>query len=421
MRHLIGAQDPILALLLQLLAILVATRVVVWVTRFVKQPAVVGEIIAGLLLGPSVLGAVAPGFMNDLFQPSSTMMFNSLSQLGLLLLMFQIGQEFEYATALKSRQAGLLILSFSGIALPFALGYVTAPWFLAQLPPPHPNALGFRLFFATAMSITAVPVLGRIFMELGLSHTRTATLTIASAAIDDMFGWLILSTIAAVVSSQFEVGVLLSRLSLMVIYVATMVVVVRPLLKRTIAWYMGRYGYLRHPVIALLLIVIFISSSITSGLGLHAAIGGFVVGAALHDNRAFVADWKTRVSPLVNTLFLPIFFAYTGLRTDIGSLGSARMWWLCLLVSGIAFSGKFFGAYAAARAVGEDQRGALTIGVAMNTRGMMELVVLNIGYDLGVLPRPMFTMLVIMALSSTIIATPLIRLLMGGQAREPTV
>ena len=295
------------------------------------------------------------------------------------------------------------------------MGYLSAPWFHARLSEPVP-LFGFQLFFAVAMSITAIPVLGRIFMELGLSHTRTAALTIGAAAIDDVSGWIILGTIVAAREGRVQLGLGRSRglpawsctwrsssSSSARRFVAP---------SRTISRATAGCG---STVVPYVVILLFVSAAITSNLGVFAIIGGFVIGVALHDDRRFVEEWKRRVSPIVWVFFLPIFFAYTGLRTDIGAIRGWSGLLTLVLVLAVAFVSKLGGAYAIARLVGEPHRSALTIGVCMNTRGLMELIVLNIGKDLGLLPTDAFSMLVIMALVSTFIATPLIRWLMKGQ------
>jgi Kef-type K+ transport system membrane component KefB len=410
-------EELVLHLLIQLLVILLATRIVTVLVRRLGQTDVSGEILAGLLLGPSALGMLFPGIATDIFHPSTATIFVGLAQIGLILLMFQIGLEFEFGEQLGQRKKSVFLVSFAGLAVPFVLGYATAPWFHAQLAEPAPPLLGFRLFFAVAMSITAIPILGRIFMELGLSHTRTAALVIGSAAVDDVVGWLLLGSVSLIVADQFTVGWAAERIALTGAYVATVFFVVRPLLKRWIARDIAQRGGLGLPTIAVLLIVLFVSASITSSLGVFAIIGGFVIGIALHDDRRFVALWKERVSPLVMMLLMPVFFAYTGLRTDIGSLNGWWGWAVCGLVILVAFGSKFGGAFVAAKLMGESNRSAVTIGVCMNTRALMELIVINIGYDMGVLPRDMFTMLVIMALVSTFMATPLIAWLMNSERR----
>jgi len=268
------------------------------------------------------------------------------------------------------------------------------------------------------MSITAIPVLGRIFMELGLSHTRTAALTIGAAAIGDVSGWIILGAISLLVKGAFSWGWAVPRIAGLVAYVAFVLLVARAPLRRAIERHFTRHGEMRPAFVPYIVILLFVSAAITSNLGVFAIIGGFVIGVALHDDRRFAEEWKRRVSPIVWAFFLPIFFAYTGLRTDVGAIQGWPGLVTLTLVLVVAFVSKLAGTYAAARLVGEERRSALTIGVCMNTRGMMELIVLNIGKDLGLLPTDIFSMLVIMALVSTFAATPLIRWLMKGQERR---
>ncbi len=408
-------EEFVLRLLFQLIAVLVATRVVVVGARRLGQTDVSGEILAGLLLGPSLLGAIAPDFMHRLFHPSTATVFVGISQCGLIFLMFQIGQEFHFGASLQAGKRRIVAVSMAGIVTPFLLGFLTAPWFWGHLPDPRPPVFAFQLFFATAMSITAIPILGRIFMELGLSNTPTAALTISAAAIDDVVGWLLLGVVSLVATDQFSGEWLAWRLGGIIVFLAVVFLVVRPLLKRFFAARFQRDGGLAPSTIGITLIVLMSAAVVTCSLNVFAIIGAFVVGVAVHDDRRFVEEWKARVAPLVNAFFLPTFFLYTGLRTDIGTLDDGLQVFECVLVCVIAFAGKFGGVYVAARAVRESNRSALTIATCMNTRALMELVALNIGYDLGVLPQSMFTKLVIMALLSTFIATPLIRWLMRGQ------
>jgi K+:H+ antiporter len=414
-----GAEEITLRLLYQLIVILLATRLVTRLVRRLGQTDVSGEILAGILLGPSLLGALFPSFMHELFPASTGPVFAGLAQVGLIFLMFQIGLEFEFQRHLGGRSRSIVLISLVGLAVPFVMGYLSAPWFHARLSEPVP-LFGFQLFFAVAMSITAIPVLGRIFMELGLSHTRTAALTIGAAAIDDVSGWIILGAISLLVKGAFSWGWIVPRIGGLLGYLALVFFVVRKPLRRAVADHLARYGGMRLTFVPPIVILLFASAAITSNLGVFAIIGGFVIGLALHDDRQFVEEWKRRISPIVWVFFLPIFFAYTGLRTDIGAIRGWPGLVTLLLVLAVAFVSKFGGAYAIARLVGEEHRSALTIGVCMNTRGLMELIVLNIGKDLGLLPTDVFSMLVIMALISTFIATPLIRWLMKGQESRAT-
>ena len=411
-----GAEEITLRLLYQLIVILLATRLVTGVVRRLGQTDVSGEILAGLLLGPSLFGALAPNFMHGLFHPGTGTIFTGLAQIGLIFLMFQIGLEFEFTRHLGGNRRPIVVISLIGLAIPFAMGYLSASWFHAKLSEPVPQS-GFQLFFAVATSITAIPILGRIFIELGLSHTRTAALTIGAAAIDDVSGWIILGAISLLVKGAFSWGWAVPRVAGLAAYLALVFFVLRKPLRRAIADHLARHGEMRLTFVPYVVILLFASAAITSNLGVFAIIGGFVIGVAVHDDRQFVEEWKRRVSPIVWAFFLPIFFAYTGLRTDVGAIQGWAGLVTLLGVFAVAFVSKFGGAYAAARLVGEGHRSALTIGVCMNTRGLMELIVLNIGKDLGLLPTDIFSMLVMMALVSTFIATPLIRWLMKGQSR----
>jgi len=414
-----GAEEIGLQLLYQLIVILLATRLVTALVRRVGQTDVSGEILAGILLGPSLLGALFPRFMHELFPASTGTIFTGLAQVGLVFLMFQIGLEFEFSKHLSGDRRSIVLISLVGLAVPFTMGYFSAPWFHARLSEPVP-LFGFQLFFAVAMSITAIPVLGRILMELGLSHTRTAALTIGAAAIDDVSGWTILGAISLLVKGAFSWGWVVPRVVGLLAYLAIVFFVIRRPLRRAVADHLARYGGMRLTFVPYVVILLFVSAAITSNLGVFAIIGGFVIGVALHDDRRFVEEWKRRVSPIVWVFFLPVFFAYTGLRTDIGAIHGWSGVATLLLILAVAFVSKFGGAYVISRLIGEGHRSALTIGVCMNTRGLMELIVLNIGKDLGLLSTDVFSMLVIMALVSTFIATPLVRWLMKGQESRAT-
>ncbi|WP_321937071.1 cation:proton antiporter [Burkholderia cepacia] len=325
--------------------------------------------------------------------------------------------EFDFKVQLRQGRSAIAVISIVGVAVPFSLGFVTAPWLWETLAEPRPDLLSFRLFFATAISITAIPILGRIFMQLGLSHTRTAALTIGSAAIDDIFGWLLLGAVSTMVISRFDPAQFALNALLVLGYVGAVLLVVRPAMRYWLSRVLVAERQLSTSAIAWILLTLLVSASITSNLGIFAIIGGFVIGVALHENRQFVAQWNERVSGFVHVFFIPVFFAYTGLRTDVGSLATLHDWVVCGLVCLLAFVAKFGGTYIASRIMGESRRSAAAIGVSMNTRALMELIALNIGYDLGVLPKQTFTMFVIMAIASTFIATPLIRRLMQDQRR----
>ncbi|MCC6741905.1 MAG: cation:proton antiporter [Planctomycetia bacterium] len=414
-----AAEEIILRLLIQLVIILAASRIVTWLCeRMLGQTDAAGEILAGLLLGPSLLGALAPGTLKALFPPESSGILAGVAQIGLVLLMFQIGLEFEFGSHLKNERRKVLAIGGVALAVPFAAGWFVAPWFWESFAEPRPGLAAFRLFFAVALSITAVPVLGRIFIELGLAHTRTAALAIGAAATEDVAGWLVLGAVAVVARGGSSWDWVLPRLGLLALYLAAVFLVAAPLATRAIDAALARDGRLRTGTVAWVLVLVFLSAAATSALGVFAIIGGFIIGVALHNDRRFAADWKLRVGPLVWTLLLPVFFAVTGLRTDVGSLRGASEWLQCGLIVLLAFAVKFGSAFVTAKAMGEDVRTATTLGVCMNTRGLMELVALNVGLELGVLPQSMFTKLVLMAVASTLVATPAIRALMKGERRQ---
>ena len=309
-----GAEEITLQLLYQLIVILLATRLVTALVRRLGQTDVSGEILAGVLLGPSLLGALFPGLIHTLFPVSTGPIFTGLAQVGLILLLFQIGLEFEFRRHLGASLRPIVAISAVGLAVPFVMGYLTAPWFHARLSEPV-SLFGFQLFFAVAMSITAIPVLGRILMELGLSHTRTAALTIG-----DVSGWIVLGAISLLVNGAFSWGWVVPRLAGLAVYLVLVFLVIRKPLRRAIADELTRHGGLRPTFVPYIVILLFVSAAVTSNLGVFAIIGGFVIGVAVHDDRRFVQEWKGRVWPIVWVFFLPIFFAYTGLRTDIGAI-----------------------------------------------------------------------------------------------------
>jgi len=396
--------------LIQLVAILAAARLSGKAARLLGQPRVVGEIVGGLLLGPSLFGRLFPNQFDFVFKSISSVPMIILSQVGLALLMFQIGLEFDFSHLReKQTRAAVFSISAAGIVLPLALGWLIGGWsyeFLAQ----GINPLGYRLFLAVALSITAIPVLGRIMMELGITKTRLGAIAITAAAMDDVTGWTLLAIVSALATSGFSVETFATQVALLVAYLALCHFVVRPLLKRLIDSFMGNNDHLPHDLLAIMITVVFISGLITYKLGVFTIFGGFVAGMMLHDHARFVAAWKNTVSHFVTVFFLPIFFTFTGLRTNVHGLNSPQLWIWCLVIIGAATFGKFVGCSLAARFCGLTWSDAGCLGIMMNTRALMELVVINVGFDLGVIPPNVFTMLVLMAVFSTVITAPFLRL-----------
>ena len=395
--------------LLQLTVIVLAARIGGTVAVRIGQTAAVGEIIVGILLGPSLFGLLAPDVFQYVFHSGSPEPMQMLSQIGLVLLMFQIGLEFDFShlNERRNRKAMLWVAAASLIA-PFALGYgvghISAP---ILSPSAHPVISA--LFIATAFSITALPILGRIMMEFDMTRTPIGVIAISAAAINDVIGWLLLALITTLTLSDFNAVSFAVKVALVLVFFVVSWFGVRPLMKNILHRFDAKNGALSNNLLGLVLAAIFLSAMTTYQLGIFAIFGGFMMGVLLHDEHAFVKTWRTRISPFVMVFFLPIFFTYTGLRTNIGSLDSASAWGWCGLIVLLATLGKFGGAYIAARLTGMSHTEAKVLGIMMNTRALMELIVINVGYDLGVISQQMFTILVIMAIFSTVITSPFLR------------
>ena len=400
--------------LLQLTVIVLAARIGGEIAVRMGQSAVVGEIVIGILLGPSLFGLLAPGPFQYVFHSGAPEPMQMLSQIGLVLLMFQIGLEFDFShlNERRNRKAMLWVAAASLLA-PFALGYgigqVSAP---ILSPSAHPVASA--LFIATAFSITALPILGRIMMEFDMTRTSIGVIAISAAAINDVIGWLLLALITTLTLSNFDAASFALKVALVLVFFAVSWFGVRPLMKRVLRRCDAGSGTLTHNLLGIVLAAMFLSAMTTYQLGIFAIFGGFTMGVLLHDEPAFVKAWRARIGPFVMVFFLPIFFTYTGLRTHIGSLDSASAWLWCALIVFLATLGKFGGAYIAARLAGLSHRESKVLGVMMNTRALMELIVINVGYDLGVISQQMFTILVIMAIFSTVITSPLLRRWLPG-------
>ena len=396
--------------LLQLALIVIVARFAGEVAVRLSQSRAVGEIIAGLILGPSLFGLLMPATFAYVFRSAPAEPMTILSQIGLILLMFQIGLEFDFGhLRTGANRKAVVNISVMGLALPFSLGLLFG-WISHPYLAPQINLLGYVLFVSTAFSITALPVLGRILMELDLTRSRVGVVAISSAAINDVVGWLMLAVVTALTMAEFSPANFAVKVGLIAIYVALCWWVVRPLLLRLLRHSGTHTGKLSPNVIGILLSTIFLSGMTTYHLGIFAIFGGFMLGVLLHDQPAFVRAWREKVGQFVIVFFLPIFFTYTGLRTNIGALGGLASWGWCLLLVALATAGKFGGCYAAARRSGMSGQEARAIGIMMNTRGLMELVVINVGLDLGLIPPEVFTMLVIMAVASTVVTTPALKI-----------
>lgn len=433
-------EDVLLPLLWQIALIILVARVFAMLFRWWGQPSTVGEIAAGLVIGPSVLGKLFPGAYAAIFHPEIEglgpalsdqlirWVLTSFSQIGLVLLLFLIGMEFDFRHLRVSGRSAIAI-SVTGILLPFLLGIGVGEllWQSVGEEVVSGGRLGFLLFLGTAMSITALPILGRIMVELGISRSRIGTVTISSGAVDDALGWILLATVAALVKSSQNGGGMnwsqsLIMLAETVVFALVMVYLVRPFLTN---WARNAVNNSKKELslnnMALLLALLFACSIITNLIGIFAIFGAFLLGAILSDEAEFREAVSQKFRDFVTAFFLPIFFAYTGARTDIGTLGTPLMWGLCGLVLTAAIAGKFGGCSLAAWLTGSSPREATCIGVMMNTRALMELVVVNVGKDLGVIPDSVYCMLVIMALVTTIMTTPILLRAMRGTELEPLI
>ena len=399
---------PLAILLAQIITIIIAARFFGWMFRKIGQPSVMGEIVAGIVLGPSLVGMLFPQYSALLFPVASLGNLQFLSQIGLILFMFVIGMELDLK-ALKNKANDAVIISHASIIFPFTLGIALAYFIYYRFAPEGVEFASFGLFLGIAMSITAFPVLARIVQERGIHKTKLGTIVITCAAADDITAWCLLAAVIAVVkagsfiSSLYVIGLAIG-------YVILMLKVVRP--------FLGRVGELKNSrsslsksVVAIFLVMLIISSYATEVIGIHALFGAFMAGAVMPENTKFRNIFIEKVEDVSVILLLPLFFVFTGLRTEIGLINDPYLIKVTLLIIIVAVVGKFVGSALAARFVGQSWRDSLTIGALMNTRGLMELVVLNIGYDLGVLTAEIFTMMVIMALVTTFMTGPALDLI----------
>ena len=400
------------SVLVQLVIMIGAARGMNLLLRPFGQPGVVGEIVAGLLLGPSLFGHFFPGFSAAIFGARPAAPIVILSQIGLMLLMCQIGMSFEFRLLKEGRaRRGLLPIAAASVLVPFALGiglgHSSAPLYAANIP-----VAVYALFCGVALAITAVPILGRILAEYGMLDHELGVLAISAAAINDIAGWLLLGVVSALATASFAPGRSLAQLAGVLGFALVCWFLLRPVAAALLRKYPVVEGEIPPSMMAIVLIAVFILGMCTSKLGIFTIFGGFATGLLLHQDRAFAEAWRRQIGNFVMVFFLPIFFTATGLRTNLLGLDSAPDWiWLAVfLAAGIL--GKIVPVYIAGRIAGFDGPSALMLGGLMNTRALMELIVLNIGLETGFLPQKVFTMLVIMAVVTTVMTGPFLRALM---------
>jgi Kef-type K+ transport system membrane component KefB len=394
-------------LILQIGTILIVARLVGWLFGKLHQPRVVGEMLAGILLGPSLLGWLAPSISSSLFPPDSLGHLNSLSQVGLLIFMFLVGLELDLGHLRELGRAAVMTSQVS-IIVPFILGAAFAVYLYPRLSDPSVSFTGFAMFMGAAMSVTAFPVLARILTERNMLRTRVGSVAIACAAVDDVTAWCILAGIVVVVrASSLELPVWLT-VSGLAAFVLFMGLVVRPALRRLEMVYEKR-GNLTQDLIAIILLVVLASGWITETLGVHALFGAFLAGVIMPRHSELSRELSQKFEALIVVLLLPIYFALTGLRSSIFLITGAKMWLYCAVIIVLAVVGKLGGSMVSARLNGMTWRESAAVGILMNTRGLVELVILNIGLELGILSPALFSIMVLMALVTTLMTTPLVR------------
>ncbi|GAA4365522.1 hypothetical protein GCM10023185_35840 [Hymenobacter saemangeumensis] len=399
--------SPLAVLLGQILAIVLVARVLGRLCRLLGQPAVVGEMAAGILLGPSLLGRYFPEISGLLFPAKSLDNIKFLSQVGLILFMFVVGMDLDLA-AIRGKAHKAVVISHASIIIPFALGMSLAYFLYGTFAPAGVGFASFSLFMGIAMSITAFPVLARIVQERGMHKTPLGTLVITCAAADDATAWCLLAAVIALVKAGTFVSALYI-LALALAYVLLMWRLGRPLLQRISR--PGTEGQLRKSAVATYFFTLILSAYLAEAIGIHALFGAFLAGAIMPAEGHVREVVTGKVQDVAVVLLLPLFFVYTGLRTEIGLLNEGYLWGICAIIIAVAVAGKFLGSALAARFVGHAWPDSLRIGALMNTRGLMELVVLNIGYDLGILSPRIFAMMVIMALATTCMTGPALNLI----------
>jgi Kef-type K+ transport system membrane component KefB len=409
-------QHPLAHLFVQLLVIIFVSRLTGKLFQLMGQPSVVGEMAAGILLGPSLFGLLAPGAFAFVFPTESLGALKLLSQVGVCLFMFAVGMELDMRQV-RSKAQTAVVVSHASIVFPYFLGVLLAYFLFTHFAAPGASFTAFALFMGISMSITAFPVLARILQERRMTRTYLGSTAITCAAVDDVSAWSILAFVVAIARSSSLAGAALN-LVLVGVFIVVMVYVVRKGLPK---WIGAKRLADEEPssgVLATVVCVVVAAALCTEVIGIHALFGSFLAGAIMPEVHNFRHKIALRVEKFSTVLLLPLFFAFTGLRTQIGLLNDVSGWLVCLLIIAVATLGKLGGSAVAARFTGMGWRDSLQLGALMNTRGLMELIALNIGYDLGILSPRIFTMLVIMALVTTMLTGPLLTLFGRKQEAE---
>lgn len=404
----VNLHHPLALLLAQIVTIIMVARLFGWICMKMRQPSVIGEMIAGIVLGPSLLGLYFPEFSAFLFPKESLGNLQFLSQIGLIFFMYIVGMELDLSV-LRKKAHDAVVISHASIIIPFALGIGLSYFIYKEFAPDGVQFSSFALFIAIAMSITAFPVLARIVQERNLQKTKLGTVVITCAAADDITAWCILAAVIAIVKAgSFASSIYVILMA--VAYVFLMIKIVRPFLKRIADLQTGK-GIMSKSVVAIFFLTLIISAYATEVIGIHALFGAFMAGAIMPENAKFRNIFIEKVEDVALVVLLPLFFVFTGLRTQIGLLNDSHLWMTAGLIILVAVTGKFVGSALTAKFLRMSWKDSLNIGALMNTRGLMELIVLNIGYDLGVMSPEIFAMMVIMALFTTFMTGPCLDLI----------
>ncbi len=409
--------NDFLHVLLALALVIATARSLGALFKFIQQPPVIGEMIAGILLGPSLLGQIAPAASAYILPQSIAPLLNVISQFGVILYMFLVGLDLD-PSILRGKAHSTIAISHASIVAPFLLGASLSLLLYTRFSNSNVTFTSFSLFIGVSMSVTAFPVLARILTDRGINKTKLGSLTLTCAAVDDVSAWCLLALVVGV--TQARAGRALYTVAFAVVYVLFMSFVMRTVAVRVTRRF-NRRGSLTQGALAIVLLLILLSSLATESIGIHAIFGAFALGAIIPHDSGIAGDLKAKLEDFTIVFLLPAFFAFTGLRTQIGLLNGPQAWFFCGLIIAVASLGKFGGSAIAARMSGLSWRESSALGILMNTRGLMELIVLNIGLDLGVIAPQLFAMLVLMALVTTMATTPILGMTIGKRELEEGV
>jgi Kef-type K+ transport system membrane component KefB len=431
----IDRTEILVHVLLALAAVIVTGLVLAKGFAYLGQPPVIGEVVAGIVLGPSLLG---PRLSALILPPAVAPFLGVIAELGVVLYMFTIGLEL-HGDLVRGRAGAALAISHASIVVPFVLGALLALGLYPDLASGGARFTTFALFMGVAMSITAFPVLARILEDRGMMRSELGGLALSCAAMDDVTAWCLLAALVGVARAHAGEGLRVAAGTLA--FIAVMVLAVRPLARRIVeAWDAPRPAAaserpspagagtpphasqaLPPAAVAVVFVALLLSALATEAIGIHAIFGAFLLGAVIPHDSAVARTFSAQLRPMVATLLLPAFFAFTGMRTRIDLLSGGGAWLICALIVLVAIVGKFGGTAIAARVAGLDWRSASALGALMNTRGLMELIVLNVGLDLGVISPALFAMMVLMALVTTMLTSPAVRRLLPDAADRAPV